>query len=124
MIIRKTLDDETAAKAMRSGDFPADVTTAAESVILILTQSWCPQWTFMKMSLKGLRSGPDGGGLAVITYEYDRSPIFEEFLRFKETTFGNYEVPYYRLYRNGRFVGDGNATAAGRLIQQLSKAPE
>ena len=119
MISRSTLSHEQAGRAVDAGGFSDDVTAAAEAVVLILTQSWCPQWTAMKRSFDGLGSGPDDLDVALITYEYDRSPIFRKFMAFKESSFRNWEVPYVRMYRAGRFVGDGNAMPASRVIQSL-----
>lgn len=121
MINRSTLSQDQARRAIEGGDFPEDVTSAAEAVILILTQSWCPQWMFMKMSLKGLRKGPEDMDVEIITCEYDKSPLFQEFMAFKETTFRNWEVPYVRLYRNGKFITDGNHLPASRMIEALRK---
>jgi hypothetical protein len=73
----------------------------------------------MKQSLAGLGDGPSDIDLAVITYEYDRSPLFDEFMRFKESTFHNWEAPYVRIYRKGAFLGDGNAMPAGRILEIL-----
>ncbi len=119
MLERSTLSHDQARKAIKDGNFPNDVTEASEAVILVLTQSWCPQWMFMKMSLKGLGKGPKDMNVTLITYEYDRSPHFNEFMNFKEGTFRNWEVPYVRLYKKGKLVADGNHLPAGRMIEAL-----
>ena len=122
MITRITLSDKQAQKAIRDGDFSADVTRASDTVALILTQNWCPQWTFMNMSIMGLKDGPEDIDITIFTYEYDRSPFFHDFMNFKETTYRNWEVPYVRLYKDGSFIGDGNAMPAGRMVNKLRKA--
>lgn len=122
MINRVELSNEQARDAIQNGEFGNDVIRATESVALILTQSWCPDWTFMKMSLNGLKDGLEDLDLTVFTYEYDRSPLFQEFMSFKENTYRNWEVPYLRLYKDGRFIGDGNAIPAGRMVEKLRKA--
>ena len=121
MITTSTLTHEQARRAVEHGDFSAEVTEAAEGVILILTQSWCPQWMVMKMSLKGLGRGPEDMNVQVIIYEYDKSPLFHEFMAFKEGTFRNWEVPYVRLYRSGKLVADGNHLPAPRMVEALRK---
>ncbi len=121
MITRSTLSHEIARQAIEAGDIPVEVTEAAEGVILILTQSWCPQWGLMKLSLKRLMNKPEDMDVAVIIYEYDRSPLFQEFMAFKEETFGNREVPYLRLYRKGKFLADGNFMPAPRMIETLRR---
>ncbi len=122
MITRIKITDEQARKAIVDNDFSSDITAVSEAVALILTQSWCPQWTFMKLSIAGLKEGPEDLNLTVCIFEYDRSPLFNEFMKFKESTYRNWEVPYVRLYRSGCFVGDGNAMPAGRMVKKLRKA--
>ena len=122
MITRITLSDEQARDAISSGGFSAGITESSEAVALILTQSWCPQWTFMKMSLKGLGAGKDDLDLTIYTYEYDRSPLFNDFMNFKESVYRNWEVPYVRLYKKGKFIGESNAMPAGRMLEKLKKA--
>jgi hypothetical protein len=114
---------EQARQTIDEGKLPESIVGASDAVAVILTQSWCPQWTFMNMSINALKDGPDDMNLTVVLYEYDRSPHFHEFMSFKENTFVNWEVPYVRLYRNGRFVGEGNTMPAGRMIQQLRAVP-
>lgn len=122
MITRKTLSDEQARYAIINGGFPAEITESSDTVALILTQSWCPQWTFMKMSLRGLKDNREDLDLTVYTYEYDRSPIFNDFMNFKESVYRNWEVPYVRLYKKGQFIGDSNAMPAGRMVEKLKTA--
>jgi len=122
MINRIKLSHDQAQQAISDRDFSADITAASKDVALILTQSWCPQWVFMNMSIKGLKEGPEDIDLTIFTYEYDRSPIFNEFMNFKESVYRNWEVPYVRLYKNGRFIGGSNAMPAGRMVEKLRKA--
>ncbi len=121
MIRHITMSDEQARAAIKAGDIPEDVRAAADNVILVLTQSWCPQWMFMKISLKGLGKGPEDMDVAVVVFEYDRSPEFNSFMAFKENTFRNWEVPYVRLYKGGNFLADGNHFPASRMIETLRK---
>lgn len=122
MITRITLSNEQAQQAIIDGGFADDITHKSEAVALILTQSWCPQWTFMDMSIRGLNNGPEDLDLTIFTYEYDRSPIFHDFMKFKESVYRNWEVPYVRLYKDGNFVGEGNAMPAGRMVEKLKSA--
>ena len=123
MISRDALTDDQARAAIESGEFGPDVIGAAPAVIVVLTQSWCPQWFVLSRSLAGLKDGPEGRDLAVFSYEYDRTPMYEPFMRFKEDSWRNWEVPYVRLYANGRFLADGNFMSAGRLMDKLRAAP-
>lgn len=116
MITRRTVTESQAEHVIRNGDFDNDVLSSAPAVAIVLTQSWCPQWTFMSRSLDALGNGPEDLDLALYTYEYDRSPLFREFMSFKEKSWGNYEVPYVRLYKNGELIQESNFLPPGRII--------
>lgn len=78
MITRLKMNHQQAGEAVKNADLPGEITGASQAVAVILTQSWCPQWAFMNMSLQGLDNGPDDMDLTIFTYEYDLSPIFQE----------------------------------------------
>lgn len=78
--------------------------TAGKSII-ILTQSWCPQWSYMKNYLPQFASK---NKVSVYFIEYDKNEKFQEIMGFKESTFSNDEVPYCRYYLDGKFVQDSN----------------
>ena len=68
----------------------------------MLTQSWCPQWGWMRSYLGPC---PRLEGAEIFWVEYDLEDFFEPFMKFKESFFGNDQVPYVRYYREGRLVG-------------------
>jgi hypothetical protein len=98
------LSREACLAAIRDGDFK-EAPKAAPAVALILTQSWCPQWGWMRSYLGAM---PESEECAIFWVEYDNEVFFEEFMTFKEDVFGNREVPYVRYYREGRLVGESN----------------
>lgn len=103
--MHRKLNEAECRAAMTAKDFGPDITGAAPSVAIILTQSWCPQWVWMKTWLQGASAGDDR---AVFTVEYDRESFYEDFMQFKESTFHNYEIPYVRYYRDGKLVRESN----------------
>ena len=118
MIHWKTIDDDTAGQAIRDGEFPASVIGSRGKVALILTQGWCPQWA----SLKGVLEETGGGGsddIDVYVYIYDRSPLFYDFLDFKETVWKNDIIPYIRYYRDGMFLTESNFVPGDRFLAQF-----
>lgn len=119
MIIRKTITDTQAQAAIEAGEFESSILGMSEAVVLVLTQSWCPQWTALKYSLDGLGNGPDDFNMAILSFEYDLSPLYDAFMNFKENTYRNWEVPYLRIYRNGLFIADGNSIPAGRIVEKI-----
>ena len=107
-MIRKLTEAECRA-AMESGDFDAALVSCSAAAI-ILTQSWCPQWTAMKNYLPQVEAALEDVGLFYIEYDIAdwESLDREAFMRFKENTFNNREIPYVRYYKNGVFSRDGN----------------
>lgn len=110
MINLQTLTEEQARAAMGEGEFDETVTTASPNVAVVLTQSWCPQWIFMKSYLHKLKKSDieENENLTVFILEYNRVPWFEEFLRLKERIFQNELVPYVRYYRHGKLFETSN----------------
>jgi hypothetical protein len=44
----KPIGKEQALAAIRNGEFGDNIICSAETVAVILTQNWCPQWRAMK----------------------------------------------------------------------------
>jgi hypothetical protein len=107
MISWKKISDEDARSAIRDKEFADAILSSREKVAVILTQGWCHQWLALKHGLEHIASS-EGPDIDVHVFVYDRSPLFDEFLAFKETVFGNTTIPYVRYYRNGRFQTDSN----------------
>lgn len=120
MAIQKALrlTAEQCAQAMREGDLGADIRGGAELVVVVLTQSWCPQW---KMMTLWLDAAAEAAGARVYYVEYDQEPFFEPFMRWKEDTFGNRSVPYLRYYRVGSLVAESNFLSRDGFLARLAK---
>lgn len=102
------LSGDECRQAMAAGEFAEAVRASAERVAIILTQGWCPQWGWME---RYLEKAADVEGCALYLCVYDEEPFYEEFMAFKETEFGNYEVPYVRYYRDGALKATSNFIA-------------
>lgn len=111
------LTEAQCRSALSRGEFEADVLGSAASVAVVLTQSWCPQWVWMRSYLEGL---PDSPEYRVYYLEYDREPFYEEFLAFKEDTLGNREIPYVRYYRDGHLNAQTNFIAKDGFLKRLA----
>jgi hypothetical protein len=105
--------------AMGSGEFGPGVTRAAPGVAVVLTQSWCPQWAWMRAYLSTLPEDPER---AIFWIEYDREDFFEPFMAFKEDVLGNREVPYIRYYRDGKLVRTSNFIDKAGFLRSLARA--
>ena len=99
------LSEAQCRTAMKGKEFGSDILGESPAVAIVLTQSWCPQWVWMKT---WLFSAAKDAGYSVFWLEYDREPFFEDFMEFKESVFRNHEVPYIRYYRNGVLVRESN----------------
>jgi len=102
----EAINESQARDMMEKKAIPQEMINASESVAVILTQSWCPQWMAMRLWLK--RLGKKHEQLKVYQLEYDRVPWFHEFMQFKETHLKNDLVPYVRYYHKGEYQGDSN----------------
>ena len=107
-MIRKLTEAECRF-AMETGDFDTALVSGPAAAI-ILTQSWCPQWTAMKAYLPQVEAAI--AGVRIYYAEYDieawENLDREAFMRFKENTFNNREIPYVRYYHNGVYSRDSN----------------
>jgi hypothetical protein len=94
------------------------VRAAAPLVAVVLTQSWCPQWSFMRGYLA--QAAAEAGDRARIFFvEYDREPFYEDFMTFKEDGFGNREIPYVRYYRDGVLSAESNFISKQGFLSKL-----
>jgi hypothetical protein len=116
MIVKLTESD--CRSAISLGDFGEAVRTAASSVAVVLTQSWCPQWRFMHSYLDD--AAAEAGDRARIYYvEYDRETFYADFMAFKEDVFQNREIPYVRYYRNGSLHAESNYISKQGFLAKL-----
>ena len=117
----RRLSAEDCLGAARAGEFAPALLGAAPRVALVLTQSWCPQWTWMRRYLEELPEDPER---AVYYVEYDLEPFHEAFMAFKEEVLGNAEIPYVRYYRDGRLVRESNFIDRAGFLRLLDAAPK
>lgn len=116
--MKRKLSEDDCKTAMRDGEFSAALIASSPSVAVVLTQSWCPQWLWMKSYLGAVA---EEEGVDVYWIEYDREPLFEEFRAFKEDAFGNFEIPYVRYYHGGALVRESNYIDKGGFLRCLKR---
>jgi hypothetical protein len=111
------LSQDQCRQMIADGEIPEEIRSSASKVAVILTQSWCPDWLVMQRYLNGL----DQPDVKVFYVEYDREACFHEVMAFKETVFGNFEVPYVRYFQEGRLVNQSNLVFTKRgFLKKLS----
>lgn len=114
----KKLSKENCMALIREGEFEDCVLGAAPSVAVVLTQSWCPQWVWMRSYLAALAPDPTR---EVFWVEYDLEDFFEPLMIFKERSFGNDQVPYVRYYRSGSLAAESNYIDQGGFLRLLAR---
>ncbi|QEN08803.1 hypothetical protein EXM22_12685 [Oceanispirochaeta crateris] len=116
MIKLTELNDNESLKAMEHGDFSEEILNSAPYVIVIMTQSWCPDWIAQRSVLATMTGRDD---LKVYYLEYDKKEYRSDFTYFKETNFSNSLIPYLRYYKNGKFEIDNNFGSRRRINNWL-----
>jgi glutaredoxin len=111
VINRKELSKEQALFLIENKDFQSGVVDNGKTIVVV-SQSWCPQWKFLKKWLFNIETDEE---LTIYELEYDKKEFFNEFMTFKEKFWGNYEVPYLRYYIDGELVEETNYTNEDRI---------
>ena len=117
MAARYTLTEAQVRHAIAAGEFGDDVIRSSRCVAVVMSQSWCPQWHAVERWLGAL---PREAEIDIYTVVYDNEPYFEDFMRFKETVFGNHQVPYIRYYVDGRLIKETNYTSKDFFLKAFS----
>jgi hypothetical protein len=116
----RELREEECQEAMEKGEFNASLVSGPASAI-ILTQSWCPQWTAMKAYLEDIEKAAPEVNIYYVEYDIAVWNRLENhaFMAFKENNYHNQEIPYVRYYRNGGFSRDSNFISAEGFKSRL-----
>ena len=119
-MIRKLTEAECRA-AIKNGEFDASLFSGPAAAI-ILTQSWCPQWTSMKAYLPKVEAALPDIRIYYVEYDMEKWENLENeaFMTFKENTFNNREIPYVRYYCNGAYSRDSNYISLDGFKSRLS----
>lgn len=112
------LEDETCLQAIEQGEYPKEILESAERVIIMMTQSWCPDWWAQKLVFRDIE---DKDVLKVYFVEYDKKSFRPEFTSFKETVFKNGHIPYLRFYRDGKFENGSNYSGRRAIKKWLEE---
>jgi glutaredoxin len=110
------LTNDTILQSIKKGEFPDDILSQAETVIVVMTQDWCPQWIFMKKWLHKFNNE----NCKVFQIIYNNKDYGEKFMKFKEEVFENNLVPYVRIYKNKKFFKDCNYRSENMFKQFLN----
>ena len=105
MINKHKLTKEQALFAMKNGEFSSDIISSNDKVVIILTQSWCPQWIHMNSWIYSLDLEYD---LDIYELIYNKVDYFNEFIYHKENIWQNHDIPYLRYYKNGKLFKESN----------------
>jgi hypothetical protein len=120
MINRKQITRPQAEEAIEGGEFSTEVIASQKFVAIILTQSWCPEWIYVRRMLDSLPR--NDYVMDIYELEYDKEPYFQSFLRFKENVFGNSLIPYIRYYVDGKLVNQSNAVSEKEFLSSFNQS--
>ncbi|MCX7747954.1 MAG: hypothetical protein N2645_13855 [Clostridia bacterium] len=105
MVNRIVLTKEQAMYALNHGEFDSSVIASKGIVIVIMTQDWCPQWGDMRRWIYNMSVEAE---IDIYELIYNKVDYSREFMRFKETTFKNDQIPYLRYYKDGKLMKETN----------------
>lgn len=115
MITFKTIDDNEMKYIMENKEISNDIKNTSEKVLAIFTQDWCGDWKGLNRELVANEQNNDVD-LTVFICKYNESPLYEEFMSFKEKEWKNDLIPYLRYYKNGNFIKDTNHLPFQRIM--------
>lgn len=111
------LTEEQIRTAIGNGEFGDDVIRSARNVAVVMSQSWCPQWMAVSRWIDAV---PDEADVEIFVVVYDGKKYFNEFMTFKETVFGNSDVPYIRYYVDGKLIKETNYTSKDFFLKTFN----
>ncbi len=109
----KLLEDKEALRVLEKGDFSPEFLGEGSRILIVLTQSWCPDWFMQRQFLLEMAERPQ---LKIYFLEYDKVNYSKEFRKFKEDHFKNNFVPYLRFYKDGQFDWDTNFASSEEIL--------
>lgn len=89
--------------AIEHNEFSPELLGQSGCVAVILTQDWCPQWQRMSQWLPEIDEA-----IHIYAFEYNKSPLYEKCMTFKETVWNNAFIPYVRYYKDGKLIAESN----------------
>lgn len=103
------------------GEFAEGICGKTPRTAIILTQSWCPQWTAMSRYLDDVQKKAEEADidLSIFFIEYDKESWGEEVMTFKENEFKNREIPYVRYYHDGKCIEESNFISMNGFLKKL-----
>ncbi|MFZ5989899.1 MAG: hypothetical protein ACOYWZ_22610 [Bacillota bacterium] len=114
MINRKNITKEQALYAVGNGEFSNEVVSSNSTVVVIMTQDWCPQWKNLSSWIYDVKVDKE---IDIYELIYNKTDYFEEFAKFKETEWKNDQIPYLRYYKNGSLFNETNYVDNKRFIE-------
>ena len=116
---RIIITEEQAAKILAEKQIPKEMTGISGRVAVVLTQSWCPQWSAMNAYLDRMQkdSKPETEDLTVFSLCYDNLPFKGEFMSFKESVFSNDLIPFVLYYRDGKLINSSNYVSLSSFME-------
>lgn len=106
--------------AIEHGEFAEKICGKTPKTVIILTQSWCPQWVAMSRYLDEAEKKAKEAliDFSIFFIEYDKESWSEDFMLFKEDGLKNREIPYVRYYQDGKCTDESNFISLGSFLKK------
>ncbi len=113
------LTPEQLLQTIQNGEFDTQLLCAKEYTVVLMSQSWCPQFLMVRRMIEKL---PEMESVQVLETVYDKDPAGKEFMTFKEAVFQNHLIPYLRFYKNGALRKETNYISKGAFLQHIEQS--
>lgn len=104
MNTKNELTENEILEAINKNEFSDDIINSAKTVIIVMTQDWCPQWISMSKWIYNYNKED----CKVYEIIYNNKNYSNSFMKFKEDILNNDLIPYVRIYKDGHFYKDCN----------------
>lgn len=108
------LTEDELMQTIKEGEFPTSLLVKTEKTVIMMSQSWCPQFLIMRSMIKNL---PQNQDLTVYLTVYDKKSYGKKVQKFKEDIFNNHLIPYLRFYKNGALYKETNYISKGAFLK-------
>jgi hypothetical protein len=112
------LNESQIYNTIKNGEFDKNILNSKKNVAVIMTQSWCYQWDYVK---KWINDISENSEIDIYLIIYDNKKYYNDFLFFKENNFCNNEIPYIRYYKDSLLIKETNYTTKDFFLDTFLK---
>ncbi|WP_053227996.1 hypothetical protein [Spirochaeta cellobiosiphila] len=113
------LNDSDCLEAIETHNFSDELLSKTNKTIIVLTQSWCPQWVYMKNQL--MEIDEENSDITIYYIEYDLKDYYQQFMSFKEEHYNNHHVPFVLYYLDSQLINTSNFTYKDGILNLIKQ---